>query len=430
MRQVGQVGFTHSTHLTHLTFCATISFSMPSLSSVPDALTAFKSGQFLIVVDDEDRENEGDLVIAAEHIDEEKMAFMIRHTGGVVCMPMSNAIADQLHLPPMVASNTSRFGTAFTVSVEAAEGVTTGISAHDRAKTIIAAVNPIASPSDLRRPGHIFPLRAQDGGVLVRAGHTEATIDLCRLTGLREAGVLSELMHDNGTMMRLPDLLMFAHTQHLPIISITDLIAYRRRNESLVKLEAETMLETATGEWVLRVYRDIIEQADHVVFVKGSMDAKTPVLVRVHSECLTGDVFGSLHCDCGDQLHEAMRLIQEEGRGVILYLRQEGRGIGIANKVRAYELQTKEGLDTVEANERLGLPVDLREYGIGAQILRDIGVCEMRLMTNNPKKIVGLEGYGLQVTEQIPIETQAKSERQKKYLQTKKEKLGHLLRHI
>ncbi len=402
---------------------------MSELSSVAEAIDTMREGKFVIVVDDENRENEGDLVLAAEFITEEKMAFMIRYTGGVVCMPLSNEVADQLALPPMLSHNNSKFGTAFTVSIEATEGVTTGISAHDRARTILAAINPAATPEDLRRPGHVFPLRAQDGGVLVRTGHTEATIDLCKLAGLRPAGVLSELMHDNGTMMRLPALMEFAQEHAMPIISIADLIAWRRKHESYIRLEAESNIDTDTGPWKIRVYGDTVGGRDHVALVKGTFNPEDPVLVRVHSECLTGDVFASHYCDCGEQLHEAMSRIAKEGRGVLLYLRQEGRGIGLANKIKAYALQDT-GLDTVEANEQLGLPEDLREYGIGAQILKDVGVGRMRLLTNNPKKMVALQGYGLEVTEQIPIELAPKSDRQRKYMKTKKEKMGHLLRHV
>lgn len=382
----------------------------------------------MIVVDDEDRENEGDLIIAAEHMDEKKMAFLIRHTGGVVCLPLSNDIADQLGLPPMVPQNTSRFGTAFTVSIEAAKGVTTGISARDRTVTIKAAMNPKAKPEHLHRPGHVFPLRATPGGVLVRAGHTEAAIDLCRLTKLREGGVLSELMHDDGTMMRLPALREFGKKHNIPLISIAELIRWRRHNETMISLEAESELETDTGMWTIKVYHDFLHHQNHVALVKGKISGGAPVLTRVHSECITGDVFGSQHCDCGRQLQLAMQKIEKEKRGVILYLRQEGRGIGLINKIRAYDLQTRHGLDTVQANRKLGLPDDLREYGIGAQILRHMGVRELRLLTNNPKKIVGLEGYGIHIAENVSIEVSPRSKREKKYLHTKKKKMGHTLK--
>jgi len=403
---------------------------MQELTSISAAIDAFKAGQFVIVVDDEDRENEGDLILAAEHMTEEKMAFIIRYTGGVVCMPLTNDIADHLHLPPMVLSNTSQFKTAFTVSIEAAKGVTTGISAHDRAATVLAVANPNVTEKDIRRPGHIFPLRAQDGGVLLRAGHTEATIDLCKMADLRTVGVLSELMHDNGTMMRLPALKEFAEAHTLPIISIADMIAWRRTRETLVQKQAETTLETDTGTWTLQVYRDELAQLDHMLLTQGNMRSGEAVLVRVHSECVTGDVFGSHHCDCGVQLETAMKQIQDNGSGAVLYLRQEGRGIGLTNKIRAYELQSKEGLDTVQANERLGFPADVRDYGIGAQILKDAGIEKMKLLTNNPKKMIGLEGYGLEITEQLPIEVQPTSDMQRRYLQTKKDKLGHLIRHL
>lgn len=403
---------------------------MSPLHSIDAALKAFQKGEFVIVVDDEDRENEGDLVIAAEHITEQKMAFMIRYTGGVVCLPLSDAIADQLGLPYMVHENTSRFGTAFTVSIEASKGVSTGISAKDRATTIRAAIAPKAKASDLRRPGHVFPLRAQSGGVLVRAGHTEAVIDLCKLTKKREGGVLSELMHDDGTMMRLPALIAFSKEHKIPIVSIADLIQWRRKNETMVEMEAQTALETDFGMWDMRVYHDHLHLKDHVALVKGNVRTTDAVLVRVHSECVTGDVFHSRHCDCGRQLDRAMEEISNAGKGVILYLRQEGRGIGLVNKIKAYSLQTKKGLDTVQANRKLGLPVDLRDYGIGAQILRHLGIRKIKLLTNNPKKIVGLEGYGLEVVSQIPLELSPRSKREKKYLQTKKKKMGHKLRNV
>lgn len=403
---------------------------MSPFSSINEGIEALRAGRMIIVVDDEERENEGDIVMAAEHIDSEKMAFIIRHTGGVVCLSLANAIADQIDLPPMVQRNTSARNTPFTVSIEAAEGVTTGISAGDRATTVLAAVNPVARPEDLSRPGHVFPLRASDGGVLVRAGHTEASTDLCRLAGCREAAVISELMHDDGTMMRLPALAAFAKEHDLPVLSIADLIAYRQRHETSIRREAETELETETGHWTMRVYEDTVHGREHVALIKGSIDSLKPVLVRVHSECLTGDAFGSLHCDCGAQLHAAMQRIAQEGAGVIVYMRQEGRGIGLTNKIRAYELQRTEGMDTVEANESLGLPADLRTYGIGAQILKDCGVGHMRLLTNNPKKVVGLEGYGLHLAEQVPLELPAESEKQKKYMKTKKEKMGHILRDV
>lgn len=398
--------------------------------AIAAALAAFKRGQFVIVVDDPDRENEGDLVLAAEFATTEKIAFMIRHTGGVVCLAMSNDIADHLELPTMVKRNTSKRATHFTVSIEAKEGVTTGISAADRTKTILAAINPDARPEDLSRPGHVFPLRAQDGGVLWRTGHTEASVDLCRISGLREGAVISELMNDDGTMMRMPGIKIFAKKYKIPVLTVADLVAYRRSCESLIMLEAESPLETMFGEWRIFVYKDLLHKKEHVALRYGDkIDPKIPTLVRMHSECITGDVFGSLHCDCGEQLRIAMRRIAQEGSGVIVYLRQEGRGIGLTNKIRAYELQHL-GMDTVDANRALGLKDDLREYGIGAQILKDLKVGKIRLMTNNPKKIVGLSGYGLEVVEQLPIEIDPQNAKQKRYLKTKKGRMGHKLRKV
>lgn len=403
---------------------------MSNLSSIPEAIRTLQEGGMIIVVDDEDRENEGDLIIAAEHMTEEKMAFIIRYTGGVACLSLSKEIADRLDLPPMVKCNTARLKTQFTVSIDANEGITTGISAGDRAVTIKKVVDPASSPDDFVRPGHIFPLRSSDGGVLVRAGHTEAGVDLCKVAGLSPAAVLSELMNDDGTMMRMMELEKFSKEFNIPIISIASLIEFRGKNEVHVKLEASSDLETDKGLWRMHVFNDTLCNKEHVALVKGKINPENSIMVRVHSECLTGDTFLSRHCDCGHQLRMAMDRISDEGSGIILYMRQEGRGIGLANKVRAYAIQQEEGLDTVEANEKLGFGGDLRDYGIGAQILKLLGVNKLRLLTNNPRKIIGLEGHNLIVTEQIPIESKMLSEKQKKYLRVKKNKLKHLLKSV
>ncbi len=399
-----------------------------ALSTIEEALEDIRQGKMIILVDDEDRENEGDLCIAAEKVTPEAINFMAKYGRGLICLALTPEKVDQLKLPLMATDThpSPPQGTAFTVSIEARYGVTTGISAHDRAVTILTAIADDAKPEDLVTPGHIFPLRARDGGVLVRAGHTEGSVDLARLAGLKPAGVICEIMNDDGTMARMPDLEKFAKRHGLKIITIADLIAYRLRNDSLVRRIAETMLPTAiAGEFRAIVYESDVDTNHHLALVKGEIDSNRPILVRVHSQCLTGDVFGSLRCDCGAQLHAAMKKIEEEGNGVIVYMRQEGRGIGFANKMKAYVLQDH-GKDTVEANLALGFKPDLRDYGIGAQILRDLGVRKMRLMTNNPKKIVGLEGYGLKVVERVPIEIPPTKENYR-YLMTKKKKMGHLL---
>ncbi|MDF1555777.1 MAG: bifunctional 3,4-dihydroxy-2-butanone-4-phosphate synthase/GTP cyclohydrolase II [Deferrisomatales bacterium] len=396
------------------------------IQRVEAALKDFQDGKMVIMVDDEDRENEGDLTIAAEKITPEAINFMATHGRGLICLALSEDRCDALNLPPMVQDNTSSFQTAFTVSIEARQGVSTGISAADRATTVLAAIADDARPEDLARPGHVFPLRARRGGVLVRTGQTEGSMDLARLAGMKPAAVICEIMKDDGAMARRPDLEVFAAKHGLRILSIADLIEYRLRMERLIHRAAETRLPTAHGgEFKAIVYQNEVDSYLHIALVKGELDGGEPVLVRVHSECLTGDVFGSLRCDCGDQLHTAMRMIGEEGRGAIVYLHQEGRGIGIINKLKAYELQDQ-GRDTVEANEELGFQADLRDYGIGAQILVDLGIRKIRLMTNNPRKIVGIEGYGLEVVDRVSIQIapQAESER---YLSTKRVKLGHLL---
>jgi 3,4-dihydroxy 2-butanone 4-phosphate synthase/GTP cyclohydrolase II len=396
-------------------------------STVDAAVEAIRKGGMVIVVDDEDRENEGDLTIAAEKITPKAINFMMTHGRGLICMPMTPERLDALEIPLQVppGRNTTPFDTAFCVGIEARRGVTTGISAADRATTILTAIKPKAKPTDLARPGHIFPLRARDGGVLVRAGQTEAAIDLARAAGLYPAGVICEIAKADGTMARVPDLMKFARKHGLPIITVADLIQYRMRMERLVTPAAAAPLPTEHGPFRIHVYETVLNKETHAALVCGEIGDGTDVLVRVHSSCLTGDVFHSARCDCGSQLDAAMKRIATEGRGVLLYLNQEGRGIGLANKIRAYQLQDR-GFDTVEANERLGFKPDQRDYGIGAQILRDLGVRTMRLLTNNPRKFIGLQGYGLSVVESLPIEI-APSDTTRRYLTTKKEKLGHRL---
>jgi 3,4-dihydroxy 2-butanone 4-phosphate synthase / GTP cyclohydrolase II len=393
--------------------------------AVDDVVSDIAQGRIVIVTDDADRENEGDLVMAAEKVTPDAVNFMSKHGRGLICVPISNDRAEQLGLQRMVAQNREMYRTDFTVSVDAARGVTTGISAHDRAKTIRAIADPKSSPEDLVQPGHVFPLRAKDGGVLRRAGHTEAAVDLASLAGLQPAGVLCEILHDDGTMARLPELMEFRKKHNLRICTIQSLIAHRRVREKLVELEQVIKLPTDYGDFDLHLYRSKLDGRHHLALVKGKIDQTHATLVRVHSECLTGDVFGSRRCDCGNQLHSALRQIAEEGNGVLVYMRQEGRGIGLAAKIHAYKLQ-EEGLDTVEANAKLGFATDLRDYGLGAQILFDLGVRKFRFLTNNPKKVVGLEGYGMQMVEQVPIRSEA-NPHNAKYLETKKVKLGHTL---
>ena len=398
---------------------------MPQLK-IEDAIRDIRDGKMVILVDDEDRENEGDLCIAAEKVTPQAINFMTKYGRGLICLAMTADKCDSLDLPPMVDNNQSPFGTGFTVSIEARCGVSTGISAHDRATTILTAVAGDCKPRDLVRPGHIFPLRAKDGGVIVRAGQTEGSVDLARLAGLTPAGAICEILDEDGTMARMPALQKFSEQHGIGICTIEDLIEYRMRTESFVHRAAETVIPTSiAGEFKAIVYENDVDDFLHIALVKGQIDPEKAVLVRVHSECLTGDIFGSLRCDCGPQLQQAMKMIEEEKSGVLLYIRQEGRGIGLVNKLKAYALQDA-GLDTVEANEKLGFQADMRNYGIGAQILVDLGVREMRLMTNNPKKMVGLDGYGLRIVEQIPIEVPP-NEYNRCYLECKKFKMGHLL---
>ncbi len=400
-----------------------------ALTPIIEAIEHFRHGRMVIIVDDEDRENEGDLVMAAEKATPEAINFMAKHGRGLICLSLTEERCGELDLPLMVEdSKATLFGTAFTVSIEAKGKVSTGISAADRAATVRTAIDPRTRPEDLLRPGHVFPVRARPGGVLKRAGHTEASVDLAVLAGLEPGAVICEIMNDDGSMARLPDLREFARVHELPLLAVSDLISYRLRNETLVRRVAAPKIPTPFGELTAHAYVSDVTGEEHLAFVAGEIDEEEPILVRVHSQCLTGDIFGSERCDCGTQLHGALEKIQQEGRGVLLYLLQEGRGIGLLNKLRAYELQ-EQGHDTVEANEKLGFRADERNYGIGCQILRDLGVRKMRLMTNNPGKYIALKGYGLEIAERVPLEV-APTENSRRYLETKREKLGHLLKMV
>ncbi len=398
----------------------------PGPAIIEEAREEYRRGGFVIIVDQESRENEGDLTMPAEFVSEEAISFMLRHTSGIVCVSVDGERLDNLRIPLMVGNNQAPYGTAFTASVDARIGVSTGVSAHDRARTIRILADPASFPGDLVMPGHIYPLRAREGGVLVRAGHTEASLDLCRLAALQPAAVLCELMNPDGSMMRLPQIKRFANRHHIKVITINQLIRYRVEREHLVQRVATADLPTKWGDFTLYAYRSDIDPDEHAALVFGDVSTSDPVLVRVHSQCISGDVFGSLRCDCGEQAQLALQRIAEEGRGVFVYMRQEGRGIGFHNKVRAYQIQETEGLDTVEANEALGFPADRRDYGIGMQILMDLGLRKIRLLTNNPAKRAGLEGYGLAVVERVPLMT-VPNRHNKRYLETKRDKLGHIM---